>query len=149
MLILVSIYTYGHMNPTRMEDMDEDQRDEWLAYAQSYNYAFKKVLAGRTTPTTTPVHIREITLKGTVHNNKMERMNGEVRDRERVMRGLKNMDTPILKGMQIYHNFIRPHESLNGETPADRAGIKVEGTDKWRTLIQNAKHEKEKNELQG
>jgi putative transposase len=87
-----------------------------------------------------PRHIREITLAGAVHNNKMERMNGEVRDREKVMRGLKNTDTPILKGFQIYHNFVRPHEALKGETPADRAGIKVEGQNKWMTLIQNAGH---------
>ena len=26
------------------------------------------------------------------------------------MRGLKKKDTPILEGMQIYHNFIKPHE---------------------------------------
>jgi hypothetical protein len=70
----------------------------------------------------------------------MERMNGEVRDREKVMRGLKRTDSPILKGIQIYHNFVRPHEGLNGDTPADRAGIKVEGDDKWNTLIQNARH---------
>ncbi len=83
-------------------------------------------------------HVQDITLSGVIHNNKMERMNGEVRDREKVMRGLKRMDTPILKGVQIYHNFIRPHEGLNGQTPADRAGIKVEGENKWLTLIQNA-----------
>jgi hypothetical protein len=47
------------------------------------------------------------------NNNKMERMNGEVRDRERVMRGLKKKQTPVLEGYQIYHNFIRPHEALN------------------------------------
>lgn len=67
-------------------------------------------------------------------------MNGEVRDREKVMRGLKRTDTPILKGIQIYYNFIRPHEGLNGATPADRAGIKIEGDNKWLTIIQNAKH---------
>lgn len=83
-------------------------------------------------------HVADITLRGKVHNNKMERMNGEVRDREKTMRGLKRTDTPILKGLQIYHNFVRPHESLNGETPADRAGIRVEGRDKFLTLIQNA-----------
>ncbi len=89
-------------------------------------------------------HIRDIRLDGKegVHNNIMERMNGEIRDREKTMRGLKTMDTPILKGMQIYHNFVRPHEGLNGETPADRAGIKVEGSDKWLTLIQNASRAK-------
>ena len=41
---------------------------------------------------------RKITLKGAVHNNnKMERMNGEIRDREKTMRGLKRKDTAILK----------------------------------------------------
>ena len=84
-------------------------------------------------------HVRDIRLDGTVHNNKMERLNGEVRDREKVMRGVKKADTPILKGYQIFHNFVRPHEGLNGQTPADRAGIKVEGENKWLTLIQNAK----------
>lgn len=83
-------------------------------------------------------HVRDIRIDGTVHNNKMERMNGEIRDREKTFRSLKRMDTPILKGLQIYHNFVRPHESLDGQTPADRAGIKVEGQDKWLTLIQNA-----------
>lgn len=69
-------------------------------------------------------------------------MNGEVRDLEKVMRRLERIDTPILKGIQIYHNFIRPHEGLDGETPADRAGIKVEGENKWLTIIQNASHAK-------
>jgi len=83
-------------------------------------------------------HIREIALAGSIHNNKMERMNGEIRDREKTMRGLKNMDTPILKGVQIYHNYIRPHEGLDNKTPAEAAGITIEGENKWRTLIQNA-----------
>jgi putative transposase len=78
--------------------------------------------------------------EGIVHNNKMERMNGEVRDREKTMRGLKNTDTPILKGLQIYHNFIKEHEGLGGKTPAEAAGITVEGQNKWMTIIQNAKH---------
>jgi putative transposase len=71
-------------------------------------------------------------------NNKMERINGEIRDREKVMRGLKKKDTPILKGYQIYNNFIREHEGLDGKTPAEACGIKVEGDNKWITLIQNA-----------
>jgi hypothetical protein len=33
-----------------------------------------------------------------MNNNKMERFNGEVRDREKVMRRLKRKDTPILSG---------------------------------------------------
>jgi hypothetical protein len=65
-------------------------------------------------------------------------MNGELRDREKVMRSLKAMDTPILKGMQIHHNFIREHEGLDGKTPAEAAGIQIEGSNKWLTIIQNA-----------
>jgi putative transposase len=84
------------------------------------------------------VHIQDIAFHKNPHNNKMERFNGELRDREKVFRNLKTEDSPILKGMQIHHNFIRPHEGLNGDTPADRAGIKVEGENKWLTIIQNA-----------
>ena len=83
-------------------------------------------------------HIRHITLKGEPHNNKMERMNGEIRDREKTMRGLKKTDTQILKGYQIYHNYVRPHEALDGKTPAEACGIVVEGQNKWKTLIENA-----------
>jgi hypothetical protein len=68
----------------------------------------------------------------------MERMNGEVRDREKTMRGLKNLDSPILKGIQVYHNFIKPNEGLKGKTPAEAAGIKVEGDNKCLTIIQNS-----------
>ncbi|MGA2789710.1 MAG: hypothetical protein ABSF00_02960 [Candidatus Bathyarchaeia archaeon] len=68
----------------------------------------------------------------------MERMNGEIRDRERVTRTLEKTDTPILKGMQIFHNYVRPHEALDGKTPAETAGIKVKGDNKWLTIIQNA-----------
>lgn len=77
-------------------------------------------------------------MDGEVLNNKMERMNGELRDRERVMRTLEKPDTPILAGMQIYHNYVRPHDALDGRTPSEAAGIKVEGENKWLTLIQNA-----------
>jgi hypothetical protein len=66
-------------------------------------------------------------------------MNGELCDRERCMRTLEKTDTPILSGMQIFHNYIRPHEALKGKTPAEVAGIKVEGENKWLTLIQNAR----------
>jgi len=43
-----------------------------------------------------------------------------------------------LTGLQIYHNYVRPHMALDGETPADKAGIHVRGENKWLTLIQNA-----------
>ena len=84
-------------------------------------------------------HIRKITLDGKQHNNnKMERLNGELRDREKTMRGLKTNDTEILTGYQLFHNYIRPHEGLDGKTPSEACGIVIEGENKWKTLIQNA-----------
>lgn len=74
-----------------------------------------------------------------MNNNKMERLNGEIRDREKVMRGLKKKDTTILKGYEIFHNYIRPHVALEGLTPSEACGIEIKGENKWRTLIENAK----------
>jgi hypothetical protein len=74
----------------------------------------------------------------------MERLNGEIRDREKVTRNFKKDDSPILTGMQIFHNYVRPHMGLNGKTPAHLAGIEVKGQDKWLTLIQNASKKKMK-----
>lgn len=102
----------------------------------AYNDAYKKEFRTLKKPRTE--HVRHIKLKGDMNNNKMERLNGEIRDREKVMRGLKKHDTPILKGYQIFHNYIRPHQGLNGKTPAEACGITVEGNNKWLTLIQNA-----------
>jgi transposase-like protein len=104
---------------------------------RSYHNAWLKEFRTNKLETSTQ-HIRHITLAGTHHNNKMERLNGEVRDREKVMRGLKKKNTPILKGYQIYHNYVRPHMALNGKTPADLAGINIQGENKWITIIQNA-----------
>jgi hypothetical protein len=69
-------------------------------------------------------HIRHIRLQGNFNNNKMECMNAEIRDRERVMRTLERSDTPILSGIQIFHNYIRPHQALKGKTPAELAESK-------------------------
>ena len=102
----------------------------------AYHDAYKKEFWTLRNPRTK--HIRHIKIRGDHNNNKMERLNGEIRDREKVMRGLKKKDTAILKGYQIFHNYIRTHEGLNGKTPAEACGIQVKGQNKWLTLIQNA-----------
>jgi hypothetical protein len=70
----------------------------------------------------------------------MESVNGEIRDRESVMRTLEKGSSPILEGYQIFHNYIRPHMALEGNTPSEVAGIEVRGKNKWITIIQNASH---------
>jgi putative transposase len=103
---------------------------------QSYHDAFAKVFFNNKKPRSQ--HINAIKIKGSMNNNKMERINGEIRDREKTMRGLKKDSTPILQGMQIFHNYIRPHEGLDGRTPSEACGIQIRGDNKWITLIQNA-----------
>ena len=110
----------------------------------SYHDAFNKTFYQRNNPMSQ--HVNAIKLAGSTNNNKMERINGEIRDREKTMRGLKKMNTPILQGMQIFHNYIRPHEGLEGKTPSEACGIEIIGNNKWITLIQNAAREKVKAE---
>lgn len=38
----------------------------------------------------------------------------------------------------MHHNCVKPHMGPDVDTLTDRAGIKIEGPDKWLTLIQNA-----------
>lgn len=49
----------------------------------------------------------------------------------------EKMESIVLKGYQLYHNYFRDHEGLVGKTPAEVAGIKIEGKNKWITVIQN------------
>ncbi len=85
------------------------------------------------------LHIRNIHLQGNMNNNKMERLNGEFRDREKVVRGIKKTDSVMFDGYQMFHNYLRPHMGLEGKTPSEACGVKIEGDNKWITIIQNAK----------
>lgn len=98
----------------------------------AYQKASKKVFGKKT------IHTRHIHIQKDMNNNKMERLNGEIRDREKVFRGLKKMDTPILDGMKVYYNFTKKHGALKGKTPSESALIKVDGKNRWKTMIQNA-----------
>ena len=74
-------------------------------------------------------------------NPKVERLNGTVRDRECVMRGL---DTPesaqeLVNAMRIHYNFIRKHSAIGGQTPAEAAGINLHlGDNSTESLMRQA-----------
>jgi len=82
--------------------------------------------------------MRHIKLRGDMKNNKLESLNVRIRQREKTMIEFKPENIPMLKGYQIFHNYIREHELLEGKTPAEACGITIEGKNKWKTLIQNA-----------
>lgn len=79
--------------------------------------------------------------------SRIERFHGTIKSRTKVMRGLKDFETAheFIDGYIIHYNFIRPHESLEGKTPAQVAGIEYDfhswnditrlGTPKSKVLI--------------
>jgi transposase InsO family protein len=69
----------------------------------------------------------------------MERYHGTFKERNKVMRGLKTTDTATLDGQRVYYNHIRPHQGLNGKTPAQAAGLELDlGVNKWEAIIKKA-----------
>ena len=84
-------------------------------------------------------HESHIRMDGDINNNQMESFNGNtLRFREKVTRGLKKEYSAILSGLQVYHNHVRPHLALEGGTPGEVAGIRVEGGNPWLSIIESA-----------
>jgi transposase-like protein len=85
------------------------------------------------------VHVAGVGLQGRLNNNRMERYQGTLKERTKVMRAMKNTDTTILDGQRIYYNHIRPHQGLNGKTPAEAARVGSHlGPNKWLDLVRQA-----------
>lgn len=85
------------------------------------------------------VHIAKVGIQGEVNNNRIERLHGTMRERNKVMRAIKKPDSPFIEGQRIYYNHIRPHQGLNGKTPAEAAGLETySGPNKWLDLISQA-----------
>lgn len=82
-------------------------------------------------------HIADVALQESL-NNVLERMHGSIREREKIMRGIKVDDTPIIPMNQIYYNFVRPHMGLEGATPAEAAGVGIEEENKWMGLLRRS-----------
>jgi len=69
--------------------------------------------------------------------NIVERVQGTLKERTKVMRGLKTFESmkEFLKGWAIHYNYFRPHLSLNDRTPAQVAGIDFPYRN-WKELIE-------------
>ncbi len=86
-----------------------------------------------------PNHIAKAGIrKPNATNNRIERLNGTVRERVKVQRGWKNQTSKVAEGQRIHYNFVKPHQALAGQTPAERAGIGVQGENKWLSLLKAA-----------
>jgi transposase-like protein len=74
-------------------------------------------------------------------NQRVERINNTIRDREKTMRGMDHDESAQVTadGMRINYNFIRPNMALENKTPAEAAGLKLglKGI-RWKALIKKA-----------
>ncbi|RLG32085.1 hypothetical protein DRN98_05805 [Methanosarcinales archaeon] len=88
------------------------------------------------------LHIREIAITNEErNNNKIERLHGTMRQRNKVQRGLKGIPPSriFIEGFKTYYNFIRPHQALNGKTPAEVAGLNLNlDGNKWMSIIKES-----------
>jgi transposase-like protein len=86
-----------------------------------------------------PQHIANAGVgKPHANNNRFERLNGTLRERVKVQRGWKNPASKIAEGQRIHYNFVKPHQALAGQTPAERAGIGVRAEIKWLAMLRAA-----------
>jgi len=70
------------------------------------------------------------------NTNLIERFHGTLKARTKIMRGLKDIRTARLftQGWLLYYNYLRPHESLRGKTPAQSAGVKYP-YENWQDIV--------------
>jgi len=70
-------------------------------------------------------HIQSSPFSKDADTQLVERFHGTLKERTKVMRGLKSIDTAnqFIDGYIAYYNYMRPHETLDGKTPAEEAKI--------------------------
>lgn len=135
----------------KAKDVADGQRPDYIvidklpAYKDAINKEFFTIQNPRTK------HVKLKSIREGTNNNIVERANGTVRERLKAMRGMDNDESAekMLEGNRIYYNNLRPHQALEGKTPAEKAGIdlKLEGN-KWKEVIQRAKRQKKEENLE-
>jgi transposase-like protein len=58
--------------------------------------------------------------------SKIERFQGTLKERTKVMKAFRDIETliPFTEGFLVYYNFLKPHEALDGKTPAEKAKLR-------------------------
>jgi len=102
-----------------------------------YHRAFNKVFYTMR-KATRPELVQRVGVRTRETNNIVERLHGTLKDRTKTMRGLKDFESTksILEGFTVHYNFVRPHQSLRGKTPAQASGINMKND--WHLLVKEA-----------
>jgi len=86
-------------------------------------------------------HIQGKAFREKGNNCMVERLNGTVRERLKVMRGMEGIGSGelLMKGFTNYYNFVRPHMGIGNLTPSEKARIMLNlGENRWMSLIRQA-----------
>jgi transposase-like protein len=105
---------------------------------RSYNEAYLKEYYTFKNPRVK--NIRSVSVRNEGLNSRVERLNGTMRDREKVMRGMHSKESAqkVIEAMRIYYNYCREHSKL-GKTPAEQAGVKLQlGENRIESLLRMA-----------
>ena len=99
----------------------------------SYTPAIKKLF-----PKTQ--HLHSEGLRAKINNNLSERMQGTIRERDKVLRAMKTRETGqnYLDGWTVDYNVFRPHMGIEEKTPAQAAGMVVPFKD-WRDVAEKVR----------
>ena len=107
----------------RVEDRSliEFVSDKFANYKNAFNKLFYRVAR---LEFGVPIAYKKFGLKH--NNNPIERYNGKIKDRTKILRGgfgSFEYAEAFLNLRHIIHNFVNPHQGLGGKTPAEEAGV--------------------------
>lgn len=87
------------------------------------------------------IHNKRNASKGEGFNYKVERMHNSIRERTKVFRGFKSIKSAqsIMKGYEIFYNFIRKHQAIKCCPYELATDLKLKENNKWLELIRMAK----------
>lgn len=115
-----------------------------------YRKALKRTFGLRTfrereTPTSEIIH-RVVKSDSGKFNYKIERFHSTLRERTKIMRGFHGCISSaqtLLKGFEIYYNYVREHTSLKGLSPSELAipDLKFKDNNRWLELIERGYNE--------
>ena len=93
---------------------DKVTSDQWKSYPPAISKLFPNAQ-----------HIQSQGIEHPINNNRIERLNGTYRARDKTLRGMHSITSAqhLLDGLTIDYNFFRDHEALNGRTPAEAAKV--------------------------
>jgi transposase-like protein len=103
------------------------------AYVDAYNKVFWTMRKD-----TRPELVRRVGIRATHNQNVVERLHGSLKDRLKPTRGLKDEEPvrTLLDGWVVHYNYVRPHQTLKGKTPAQISGIDMKND--WNILVKEA-----------